>query len=355
MAVSALSQLSLTTLFDEAGVIIRPATLYVSRPDTETPIIVYQDSLLSVPHPNPILTTGTGRVPQIWVGVDSYRIRIFDQFGQLQEDLNNLPGAVVPEDDSGGGPGPGPVIPTSQLVTTGRIMFVYGSDPIEGYVRGNGLTIGSTVSGATERANNDTEALYKWLWARDVNLAVIGGRGASADGDWTAGKQLALPSLKGRSLTCVEGFGAANGGALNGGLFGLGSPTVIGSAGGSASHVLSWNEMPSHNHAATPSFSMDAAGYHQHDGVTSTTGNHNHGYNSGNSQSNYGGGPQVSGSPPVSKTTSTDGNHFHTFLTNPAGLHAHTISGSVTIHAAGGSGAHNNLPPFFLVGMYLKL
>lgn len=350
--VSGLSPLSLTVFLDESGDIVRPARLFVSRPQTETPIIVFQDALLSVPHQQPIVTTGTGRCPQIWVGTDPYRIRVFDAWGQLIEDIDNIPGAVSP--NGGGGGGGGGDTPAARLFNTGDMKECYGIDPIEGYVRANGNTIGQPTSGATERANADTEALYKWLWARDTNLVVVGGRGSSADGDWTAAKQLTLPNFCGRAPTCVGNFGG-NTNPLSGVTFERGTATTLGSYAGVATVALTWAEMPVHNHTATQSLTTASAGSHTHNASTDSAGSHTHGVPSGAPVSTANPGAAFGVAGQGAQTTLAAGVHTHGVNIPAAGAHSHDVQGGVSIGNAGSGVAHNNMAPFLLVGVFLKL
>src|SRR5947208_1688739 len=83
------------------------------------------------------------------------------------------------------GGGGGTVDPTT-IFQTGQIIPMYGTGVLTGFVRANGRTIGSATSGATERANADAQSLFQNLWGADANLAVSGGRGASAAADWAA-------------------------------------------------------------------------------------------------------------------------------------------------------------------------
>lgn len=87
-----------------------------------------------------------------------------------------------------------------QGAPTGMIgMFGRKTAP-SGWVRLNGGTIGSASSGATERANADTQALFELLWGEYANteLAIqdntgaASTRGASATADFAANKRLPL-------------------------------------------------------------------------------------------------------------------------------------------------------------------
>jgi hypothetical protein len=88
----------------------------------------------------------------------------------------------------------------SSVVTTGAVMDTIKSTADTGWVLAQGGTIGSATSGASERANADCEDLFKMLWDEwsDSEAPVVGGRGASADADWTANKKITLPDTRRR-------------------------------------------------------------------------------------------------------------------------------------------------------------
>jgi len=69
-----------------------------------------------------------------------------------------------------------------------------------GWVRLNGKTLGNAASGATERADADTAALFAYLWNNlaDAQAAVSGGRTGSAAADYALNKTIALPSARDR-------------------------------------------------------------------------------------------------------------------------------------------------------------
>ena len=93
--------------------------------------------------------------------------------------------------------------------TTGDIKVSIKTVADAGWVVMNDGTIGSASSGATTRANADTQALFELLWnnTTNANCAVSGGRGASAAADFSANKTIALPKMLGRALA-VSGAGS---------------------------------------------------------------------------------------------------------------------------------------------------
>src|SRR5688572_16155057 len=85
---------------------------------------------------------------------------------------------------------------------TGTEQWVFGTAVArDGWVIAQGGTIGDAASGASERADDDTEALWKKIWnsTADGDCPVVGGRGGSANADWAASKKITLPDFRGRS------------------------------------------------------------------------------------------------------------------------------------------------------------
>lgn len=133
---------------------------------------------------------------------------------------------------------------------TGDIKIKYGSGEEAGFVRLNGRTIGNADSVATERANADTENLYLYLWDADTNLAVSGGRGASAAADYAANKRLTLPDAKNRTPVFLDGMGGSNTDRVTDA--GDGNPGIdgktLGATGGTDRHQLTVEQLAIHDH-----------------------------------------------------------------------------------------------------------
>lgn len=93
--------------------------------------------------------------------------------------------------------------------STGDSKLTFKTVADSGWVLANDGTIGSAGSGATTRANADTQTLYTLLWNNiaDVWCPVTGGRGASAAADFAANKPLRLPRTLGRSIS-IAGSGS---------------------------------------------------------------------------------------------------------------------------------------------------
>lgn len=92
----------------------------------------------------------------------------------------------------------------AQASPPGTFVLYMGQLPPSGWLKANGTTIGSAASGATNRANADTEALFSLLWVNFDNatlpIQTSGGvattRGASAAADFAANKRLPVPDFR---------------------------------------------------------------------------------------------------------------------------------------------------------------
>jgi hypothetical protein len=127
---------------------------------------------------------------------------------------------------------------------TGDIMVSFRTSKT-GWVLMDDGTIGNGSSGATTRANDDTEALFTVLWDNviDTWCPVSGGRGASAAADFAANKTLTLPQALGRALAS-----AGTGSGL--------TARALGENLGEEAHQLTVAELAAHDHPPYPGTSF---------------------------------------------------------------------------------------------------
>jgi microcystin-dependent protein len=310
---------SLVPWHNEANAPYAGAKAYFFDVGTTTPQIVYTDASLSIPHDHPVVANANGEFPAVFITEEtSHRLRITTSADVTLRDVDNI---SVPTTT--------PVeLPTSNtalefLFQTGDIKMRWSVTAPTGWVRANGRTIGSVSSGATERANADTEALFLLLWP-DTSLSVSGGRGGTAAGDWAANKTIALPDFRGRVPVGPDSFGNSAAGRITDAVLGVDSDT-LGLAGGAETHTLTLAQTPAHDHG----------------GSTSSNGAHTHTalgggsfFGSGSDGNTHAGGAFTFA---LRATTSSDGAHTH------------------TISSAGSGNAHNNLQPSYVVPYFIKL
>jgi len=200
-----------------------------------------------------------------------------------------------------------------------------------GAVLCSGRTIGNASSGATERANADTEALFYLLWTYYDNtilpLQDSSGnpvsRGSSAAADFAANRRLPLPDLRGRMTVGRDNMGGSAANRVTTAGSGI-DGTTLGASGGAQSVTLTVAQIPSHNHGGT----TGNAGAHNH---TVPNSWHPHAQNN-----NFTGGTAY-------------GHQFLTLTTSTAPDHAHAIP------AEGGGQAHSNMPPSWIANKFIWL
>lgn len=208
---------------------------------------LYQDFGLTVPLvQNPITTDQTGRFPPFFVADLIYFCVMNDASGRSV--LSDTLPSIGP---SGGGGGGGGVDPTT-IFATGMMTWRPLGGVLAGWVRANALTIGSATSGASERANNDCQNLFLFLWNSYPNskCPVVGGRGVSAAADWAANKQLGLLDMRGRAPVGKDGMGNGRAGVLpdsNVSSGGGDTGDTDAASGGSANNAIGQANLPNVN------------------------------------------------------------------------------------------------------------
>ena len=123
--------------------------------------------------------------------------------------------------------------------STGDVKLTYKMSPDTGWVFADDGSIGNAGSGATTRANADTEKLFKLMWNIPAcTLQTYAGAESSKTTvaqDWQANKRLILPKVLGRALGI-----AGQGDGL--------STRNLGQSLGSETIIMDVSNMPRHNH-----------------------------------------------------------------------------------------------------------
>jgi hypothetical protein len=274
--------------------------------------------------------------------------------------------------------GSGTSVDPNSTLGTRDIKIRFDDQPIDGYVRLNGRTIGSVASGATERANLDTQSLFEELWTYP-NIVVSGGKGASGPADYTANKQLQLPNCAGRGLFGMDDMGAGAQGNLTAAT--IANPTLVGSVGGSQQVTLAQNNLPNYTLTGGASGVFTVSGTtspvsndhsHTYSG-SGTTGNdspdHTHGFTAilaNPSVVGMGtGGVALQANNAASTTGGANQRHAHGFswsgtTSGISANHTHTYSANgqatgININSGGSGVAASNLPPVMTFMVYIRL
>ena len=319
---------SLVPWHNEANAPYAGAKAYFFDVGTTTPQIVYTDASLSIPHDHPVVANANGEFPAVFITDEtSHRLRIKTSADVTLRDVDNISVPTTTPIDL-----PTSDTPTELLFQTGDIKMRWSVTAPTGWVRANGRTIGSVSSGATERANADTEALFLLLWP-DTSLAVSGSRGGTAAGDWSANKTIALPDFRGRVPVGPDSFGNSAAGRITDAVLGADSDT-LGLAGGAQQHTLVTGELPAHTHGSIPTTA-----------VVPRDGWGTFGGTLGTAQS----GRLLVGSGSVELGENLEA------VNASGGDRTVTLSGATSSGSTGSGTAHNNLQPSLVVPYFIKL
>jgi hypothetical protein len=328
--------LALTQQLDEFGEPLSGGQLYFIQAGTvSTPQNAFQDAALSTPWPNPITLDAAGRIPMFYLADGQIKVRLQDSMGVVKFSQDNL---MVVGPSSGGGGG-GSVDPTT-VMQTGDLKFRYDNAIITGFVRLNGLTIGSAASGATEAASAQCNALFLYLWATDATLAVTpSGRGASAAADWAANKQIALPDGRSKLIGALDQMGNTSLGYWTNVAFSKGNATTLGSLGGltNTTLTLTAGNLPTHQHNV---YLKDPTHFHSITGANQ--------YNT-----NFGLSPGAAGFLPQSIQAGNSGSASTGITIGSVNGVANDNKTDVGIGLTGTG--FNVCPPIMLITVYMKL
>jgi hypothetical protein len=302
------------------------ALLYFFQAGTvATPQDSFEDFGLTMKNPNPLPADQFGRIPMFYLADGQIHVRLTDASGVVVFDY---PTMQVIGPSSGGGGGGGSVDPTT-VASTGDVKFRATSESLTGWVKVNSTTIGSASSGATQRANADTQNLYVYLWGNFTNLhcPVAGGRGANGLADFNANKTIQLPDWRARVLTGLDDMGASAAGiilASNVTSGGGDGPTTPAARGGEANHTLTLAE------SASGSTTMADPGHHH---APSSAGDGFVDKVPSGGTAAYAAGVQAISVDPFTASSTT----------------------GITLTDHAGNGAHNNMQAFVLGTWHIKL
>lgn len=276
---------------------------------------------LTVKHPWPMRTNSAGMIPAFWLADGQYRVRFTDPAGATVFLDEPSVQAIGPSEGGGGGGGGGSGVDPNAIFQTGDELWLKRTGSRAGWVRQNARSIGGAASGATERANADTQPLYEYLWNTfpDDFCPVVGGRGTSAAADFAANKAIATPDMRGYGPRGLDDMGNDPAGRVTDG-----TPTTAGSSGGSEKHIIAHTNLPSANLS----------------GSTNVAGKHNHSY------LDRGFGPAAAG-PGIPTAGASDQYR----ATADAGDHSHIV----TVALGGSATPLNTMDPYRLGTWYIRL
>lgn len=360
--------------FDNDGVVAPGAKAYFFSGGTTTPAATYSDAAESSARTHPVVADANGRWPNVFIPYQtSYDVQVTTSTGTQLYYPTQIPNADPVE-------AAGDTVDDTQLLQTGDVIWTPKTGTRSGFVRLNGLTIGSATSGATERANADCEDLFTFYWNSMANaqVAVSGGRGASAAADWAANKTVTLLNGRSAALIGLDDMGNSAAGLLPiSGVFLNGNSTTVGSVLGENTHTMTEAEIKGHTH--TFSATTDSNGAHTHTGTisagsahshTGSTNNHLHTYDFPDFETvgiSYQAGGSTfnvrqykntnssnnTGQTSAAFTTDNESTHTHTLTVDSGGSHTHTVAG--TSGSTGSATAFNTVQRSILGTHYQKL
>jgi hypothetical protein len=244
--------------------------LYIYEADTSTPVTAYESFGLAAGTElsHPIELDSAGRIPEFWLDNGAYRVRLTDADGNEIFDISSTTALGA----SSGSGGSGDSVSEASIFQSGDLMWQPVDGARSGWVRANARTIGSSSSGATERASADTETLYLFLWNNFSNslCPVSGGRGANAAADWAANKPIATLDMRGRLAYGMDTMGASAASIVAG-------ATTAGGAFGQEELAIAQANLPSVNFVVTNNQHVHIAPLHNHTADGSlTAASHTH-------------------------------------------------------------------------------
>jgi hypothetical protein len=229
------------------------------------------------------------------------------------------------------------ILLTASVTPTGVSTDFTGTTAPSGWVLASGKTIGSATSGATERANSDTQALYTLLWNDFSNTELpiqdsLGSpttRGVSAAADFAANKRMPVPDLRGRVTAGKDNMGGTTASRITNANSGI-TGTTLGAAGGAET-------LSSHQHTIN----------HDHGSIsTSSDGAHTHSFTVFDQDGS------------ISRVRSSNGlGTANSFSTSSSGSHTHSVDlpNFTGTSGSAGTGSHGNVQPTYMLNKIIKL
>jgi hypothetical protein len=200
-----------TPTFSANGQFASGAQVFFYVGGTSTPLVVYADDAFSQALPVPVIADQNGVFQPIYIPYGPYRRRIQDQNGVLLSDADNIDNFAPPT--SGGS---GLVVTQDMVFQTGYPVWLPTAGIRQGWIRSNGNTIGSALSGASELASSACANLYSYLWSNfaDAKCPVTGGRGSNPTADFGANKPIGSLKMQGLCVAGLDDMGATAGSIL---------------------------------------------------------------------------------------------------------------------------------------------
>ncbi|MDO9364669.1 MAG: hypothetical protein Q7T60_17205 [Sphingopyxis sp.] len=162
---------------------------------TTSPLAVYTTDAATTPHTHPVIADASGVFPPIFIPYGPFGYRVTSSTGATISPTVATVQNPAPPDSGGGG---GIIVTQDQILQPGDTMWRLQGGVRSGWVRMNDLTIGNAGSGATERANSDTEAAFAFLYNNCSNaVAPVSGGRTTVSADFAANKTIVIPTMQG--------------------------------------------------------------------------------------------------------------------------------------------------------------